>query len=194
MDKRVVLCDVDGVLLDWTSRLPYFLKQKGLPIEKAIFLHARDEYFSLAEIADVSEEEGAALNKEYSHSKFMRYLQPYRDACLWVNLLKQKYDFVAVTAIGTEENVLEMRRENLEFWFPGAFSEVIGVNYGETKLNALVKYDPTVFIDDSPKYIKEGLLAGHTCIRMIRDSRACQDPSLTARNWAEVSNLLQIYV
>lgn len=189
--KPTILVDVDGVLVDWFSRFPYFLERKGMPREKAIMMYAHSHWQTIEDLTGLPTAEAAELVDEYSRSKFMKYLTPYKDALIAVNHLKHIYDFVAVTAISNSPETIQHRTENLEFWFPGAFSKLHCVGLDGNKLEILAKYKPTVWIDDSPGYVKEGLLAGHQCIRLVRDSRMNQIPSFIAHDWAEVSNLIQ---
>lgn len=188
--KPTILVDVDGVLVDWSSQFPHFLEQKGLPHEKAIMGYAHSEWQTVEDLVWLPLDEATSLVEEYTCSEFMKRLTPYKDALLAVNQLKHIYDFVAVTAISNDPQAHQNRTENLEFWFPGAFSKVHCVGMGGNKLEILSKYDSTVWIDDSPGHIREGLMAGHKCIRLVRDSRMNQVPSFTASNWAELTNLI----
>lgn len=189
--KPVILCDVDGVLLDWTSRFPYFLQKKGFAHEAAIMMHANEEWKTVEELTGLESTAALELVEEYCRSKYMKYLAPYKDALIAVNHLKRYYDFVAVTAISDHPDTIQNRTDNLEFWYPNAFKEVHCVGVDGDKQAILSKYPPTVWIDDSPKHIAEGLRAGHKCIRLQRDSRANTVPSLIARDWTEISNLIQ---
>lgn len=192
--KREVLLDVDGVLLDWFSRFPYFLKEKGLDHEHAIRMFANNQFSSLEELTGLPTEQATELSIEYQRSKYMKYLSPYKDALQVVNLLKHKYNFIAVTAVLDDPLTLQYRTENLEFWYPGAFSKVHCVGINQSKFEVLSKYDRTVFVDDSPGHIIEAKNAGHTPIRLKIDARPCVTQSLTAGNWHELNNLIQILV
>lgn len=186
--KPKILCDVDGVLLDWTSRFPYFLQKRGYATEAAIMLHATEEWKSVEELTGLGTEAARVLVDEYCRSKYMKFLSPYKDALIAVNHLKHYYDFIAITAISDHPDTKQFRTENLEFWFPGAFSEVHCVGVEGDKQVTLTKYNPTIWIDDSPRHIKEGLRAGHTCIRLARDSRPDEVPCYIAKNWVDIQN------
>lgn len=191
MSKQVILCDIDGVVLDWMSRFPYFMEKKGYATEQAIRMYASGEYRSFEELFGVDSETAMALATEYQESSFMGYLSPYKDALLAVNSLKHKYDFIAVTAVLDSPITKKLRQKNLEFWYPGAFSEVHCVGLGKSKFEILSKFDPTIFIDDSPGHILEAQNAGHIAIRLKVDQRVDVTASLVASNWQEVSNLIQ---
>lgn len=190
--KPVILCDVDGVLVDWFSRLPYFMEQKGMPTERAIQMYAHGHWQSVEDLTGLPRENALALCDEYSKSKYMKYLTPYKDALMAVNHLKKWYDFVAITAISNDPMAHKYRSENLEFWFPGAFKTVHCVGAEGSKYEILAKYSPTIWIEDSPNYAHQGILAGHQAIRIVRDSRIDTHPYLLANDWQEVSNLIQL--
>ncbi len=192
--KPTVLLDVDGVLLDWFSRFPYFLKEKGLDTEHAIRMFANNQFSSLEELTGLSTEHATELSIEYQQSKYMKYLSPYKDALQAVNLLKHKYNFVAVTAVLDDPLTHQYRTENLDFWYPGAFSKVHCVGINQSKFEILSKYDRTVFVDDSPGHIIEAKNAGHIAIRLKVDARPDVTQSLIANNWQELSNMIQMMV
>lgn len=190
MTKPIILTDVDGVLVDWFSRLPYFLKKKGLPYERAVAMYAHGHWQTIEELTGLPTPEAEALVDEYARSKYMEFLSPYKDALIAVNNLKHHYDFVAVTAISESDECYERRKANLDFWFPNAFTGLHCVGSGGDKQATLAKYEPTIWIDDTPKHISEGLRAGHKCIRLVRDSRMDVTSSFIAHNWHEISNLI----
>lgn len=191
--KPVILCDIDGVVLDWMSRFPYFMEKKGYPTEQAIRMYASGEYRTFEELFGVDSETALALATEYQESKYMGFLSPYKDALLAVNSLKHKYDFIGVTAVLDSPITHQLRKQNLEFWYPGAFTELHCVGLNKSKFEILSKFDPTVFIDDSPSHILEAQNAGHTAIRLKVDHRVDVTASLVANNWQELSNLIQWY-
>lgn len=191
--KPVILCDVDGVVLDWMSRFPYFLEKKGIDPARAIRAYASGEFLTFQDIigGTMGAEEAEALAIEYQESKYMSYLTAYKDALLMVNALKHKYDFVAVTAVLNSEATRTNRQANLDFWYAGAFSKVHCVGLGGSKYDVLCKYDRTVFIDDSPSHIAEAQAAGHIGIRLKVDSRPDTGLYPIAKDWYDLSNMIQ---
>lgn len=171
MSKPIILQDVDGCVLDWLSKFPEFLVKKNLDPSIAASAYAQDAFLSPAQITGLPEPEAMALVEEYNASEYMKYLTPFKDALSVVNLLKEEFDFVAVTAIGRHESSAKYRMENLQFWFPDAFKEIHVVSIGESKYDILKNYDRTFFIDDTPAHIAEAKRAGHLAIRIVRDVR-----------------------
>jgi FMN phosphatase YigB (HAD superfamily) len=168
------------------------MEKKGYPTEQAIKMYASGEYRTFEELFGVDSDTAMALATEYQESKYMGFLSPFKDALLAINTLKHKYNFIGVTAVLNSPITHELRMQNLEFWYPGAFTELFCVGLNQSKFNVLSKFDPTIFIDDSPSHILEAQNAGHTAIRLKIDARVDVTASLVANNWAELSNLIQM--
>jgi hypothetical protein len=192
-NKPIILCDVDGVVLDFLSKLPEFLAKKCFDNTTAIQAYAYGEFMSLAEITGLPEAQARALIEDYNSSEYIKYLNPYKDAIAVVNLLKNDYDFIAVTAIGKSQKCADNRMHNLNFWYPDAFTGIHVVDIGENKKDILEAYTPTIFVDDSPNYCKEGIEAGHYTIRLVRDRRPDTVATMHANDWFDVATLINQY-
>lgn len=191
--KPKILCDVDGVLLNWLSKLPEYLVKRGYNPEPAIRAYSHGEFIGHSEITGLPSDEAFQLILDYNESEYIKYLTPFQDALAVVNLLKHEYDFVAVTAIGREGKSSQYRMENLNFWYPNAFTDIHVVNLGETKSSVLKCYEKTFFIDDSPNYCAEGKDAGHISIRIVRDSRPDTMNTIRCNNFFEVGSVIELY-
>jgi len=193
MEKPIILCDVDGVVLEWMSKIPEFLAKRGFNPDKAIRAYSYGEFLTLSEITGLPEENAVKLIEEYNSSEWIKYLSPYKDALAVVNILKHTYDFIAVTAIGTASDCAKYRMHNLQFWYPNAFTDIHIVGINESKTDILNSYEQSIFIDDSPNYCKEGVNAGHYTIRLIRDRRIDSVPTMHAKDWFDVATLIKQY-
>jgi hypothetical protein len=189
--KPKILCDIDGVALNWLSKLPEYLLKYGIDHEKAIFAYANNEFLSHSEITGLPEHEATKVVLDYNESEYIKYLTPYKDALSVINLLKHEFDFVAVTAIGRAGKSSQYRMENLNFWYPNAFTDIHVVNMNESKLSVLSKYNRTFFIDDSPNYCAEGKQSGHTSIRIVRDSRVDITNTIRCNNFFEIGSFIE---
>jgi len=188
--KPIILQDIDGCLLSWLSKLPEFLVKRGIDPTRTIMAIGSNHYRSGAELTGLPAEEAMRLVYDYNRSEYMKYLVPFQDAIIPVNLLKEDYDFVAITAIGDNPESKRYRMENLNFWFPNAFSEIHTVNLGESKTKFLEMYEPTIFVDDSPEYCKEAKECGHTAIRLVRDSRPDMVGTMRFDSFGDVANYI----
>lgn len=152
--RPVVLIDVDGVCVKWQSGLPYYLSQKNIDPTKAIEMNVSEEFLSPEEIVGMDYAVAGMFIRDYNKSKFIKYLSPYNDALVVINEMKKHWDFVALTALGTDQNTIMNRAFNLNALFPGAFKDIFVCEIGEKKdtiiEKALEKYNERIvmFIDD----------------------------------------------
>lgn len=191
MNKPIILQDIDGCLLEWTSKLPEYLLKHGIDNTKAMRAYAHGEYISPEDLTGLSIRKAHAFLAEYNASEWIKYLVPYKDALNVVNLLKKDFDFVAVTAIGRNPECIVKRKFNLDFWFPGAFTDILAVDIDESKKTILKQFEPTFFIDDSPKYTKEAKELGHISIRLVRDSRLDLVNTIRCKDFYEVGSKVE---
>lgn len=191
MSKPIILCDVDGVCLNWLSKLPEYLLKHDMDNTRAMQAYAHGEYISPEDLTGLSTRKSHAFLAEYNASEWIKYLVPYQDALQVINLLKKEFDFVAVTSIGTDPECARKRMLNLDFWYPGAFTDIHTVDIDHSKKEILGKYEPTIFIDDSPKYVKEGKEAGHYSIRLVRDSRLDLVNTIRCNDFFEVGSKVE---
>lgn len=148
-----VLIDIDGVCVQWQSGLPYFMAKHSLPTGPALASLLNEKFVSAEELFGMDNELSMLYLKEYNKSKFIKYLAPYSDALEFVNTMKHKWNFVAVTALGTDKETVMNRVFNLNSLFPGAFKDIFVCGAGESKDEILSrakdKYpDIIMFIDD----------------------------------------------
>jgi len=159
--KPVILTDVDGVLVSWQSNLPFFAAEHNIPTERIIEMVVDGKCRDPKEIFGCDDRLSHQLFLEYNNSKWIRGLKGYRDALEVVNSMKKDFDFVAITAIGRSPQSSLNRIANLNILFPGAFNEIMVVDYNESKLGCFQEayekyYDNIVgWIDDSIPHVND---------------------------------------
>ncbi|QPI13913.1 hypothetical protein MYO4S_00157 [Serratia phage 4S] len=152
--KPVIATDVDGILVKWQSGLPYFMAKYNIPTKNVLDIMVNDRFVEAEELFGCNATLAKTLMNEYNNSDFIKYLAPYTDAIGVINRMKEHYDFVAITALGTTSEAQLNRMFNLNALFPGAFKDVLCVNYGESKiphyLDIKIKYKERLvcFVDD----------------------------------------------
>lgn len=157
--KPVILTDVDGILISWQSGLPYFAQKYNLPVDHILQMIISEEFIAPKDLFDCDEEFAMQLMEKYNTSDFIRYLSAYSDALCVVNQLKETYDFVAVTALGTSVESKLNRQFNLNALFPGAFKDVFVCGHSAPKTElfqrAKEKYGDRIvcYLDDLGHHI-----------------------------------------
>lgn len=199
-EKKVVLTDIDGVVISWQSGLPYFAQKYDLPLAHILQMIVDDKFVSPAELFDCSEEFADKLICKYNDSDFIRYLAPYSDALKVINELKTHYEFVAVTALGDSVDAHLNRKFNLNALFPGAFKEIMMCAHNGSKLElfkqAKEKYGDRVvcYIDDLSKHVEscESVFGDAiTYMHMVRGPRDGRTSFAKVINdWANVRGIL----
>lgn len=199
-NKPIISTDVDGVLVKWQSGLPYFAQKYNLPVHHILEMIIDDQFVAPKDLFGVDEEFAQQLMVKYNCSDFIRYLAAYDDALKVVNALKDKYDFVAVTALGTSVDAKLNRQFNLNALFPGAFLETFICDHAEpkTKLFEKIKekYGDRVvaYIDDLPHHVDSAyeVFGGEVnCMFMPRGQRDTSSKyGEKVHNWEHVQRLM----
>lgn len=198
--KKVILTDIDGIVVKWQSGLPFFAAKHNMPTDVMLEMIVDERFRSMSEIFGCSEEFSETLMVEYNNSSFIRFLQGYDDALVVINRLKQDYDFVAITALGNTPTASLNRVANLNTLFPSAFKETMVVDMGESKtgryLEAKKKYGDRIvcFIDDLAINLEDchNVMSQTPLIHMIRGPRDAAQCSVNVmNNWFDVENWLK---
>jgi len=200
MCKKVILTDVDGILVQWASGLPYFAQKHGIDTANILRTLVDEKFRDGLEMFGFNERISNILMNEYNNSDFIKYLAGYKDAIQVVNRLKDEYDFIAITALGTTNEALMNRCCNLNTLFPGAFRDIMCVNYGESKLPHYVsvkkKYGDRLvcFVDDLASNLEDchDVMSTLPLIHMVRGERnPATCATHTVQDWFDVERLIK---
>lgn len=199
LEKPVILTDIDGIAIKWQSGLPFFLSKHNMPTDVALQMVTDEKFRDMMEIFGCDRQLANILLEEYNNSSFIRYLNAYDDALVVINRMKAKYDFVAVTALGTTPTASLNRIANLNTLFPSAFKEVMVVGYGESKvhryLEAKAKYGERLvcFVDDLPGNLNDchNVISQLPLFHMLRGAREqTKAPHTVVKSWYEIEENL----
>lgn len=198
-NKPVIPIDVDGVLVQWQSNLPFFAAEHNIPTDRILEMVVDEKFRSMSEIFGCDHELADRLMRQYNSSKWIRGLKAYDDALVVINRLKAKYDFVAITAIGKSADSCLNRMANLNILFPSAFIDIMTVDIGESKvaryLEAKKKYGTRMvcFVDDLAGNLEEfhDVMSSLPMIHMVRGPRDVPKCKfIKATSMYDVENLL----
>lgn len=146
MNKKTILLDVDGVLLDWNAGFQTWLRKKNL----------QEDYFK----HNSNREE---LVWKFNNSPDFEKLQPYSQMKHCVNILKlHGYKLHCITSSGFNSKLKERRNKNLQAKFGNAMSKITFLDLGEDKTEALKQYKDSGFywIEDTFSWAEIGLRMG----------------------------------
>lgn len=163
--KRLVLCDVDGVLLQWGKTFGTYIKDIGLVPDDHVIRPA----YKVEKILNISHDEATQLITEFHCSDHFKHLSPYQDALEYVHKLAGKgYQFIAISAAlqggsGEKDDQIYVNRIlNLEKHYPDIFEDLHLVPMRASKLKFLSLYQNAYWIEDTLKNAVEGIKVGHT--------------------------------
>ena len=158
MDKKYILTDIDGVVLDWETSFTQFLADyKDIKIVK--------DSYDLSERFGVDKEWITNLVHEFNTSIFMSCLGPLRDAILGIKTLHERTGvrFYAITSMSSNELAIDWRIKNLHSLFgTTAFADVVSLDTGACKREALSHFKDTncMWLEDKPENYELGLELG----------------------------------
>ena len=191
MSNKLILVDVDGVLLDWKNGFLQFMAIEGI-IEKDNSKYHVWEWMETKDKKEIDEEKGRFMIEFFNRSAWMRFLDPLRDVVDIVKALKAKgYEFKAITSMHTDKPAQELRKMNLaEIFGEGTISDITFLPTGADKTEALSKYEGSGawWIEDKVENAKIGKDLGLTPIiiehEYNKDQYVHEIP--TAKFWSTV--------
>ena len=165
MDK-LILTDVDGVLLNWEYAFNIWMKRHGYtPKEDS------GNIYDIGEKYGLTQEKKRELVKFFNESAAIGFLPPLRDAIHYVRELHVKHGYVfhVLTALSNDHQAQELRRQNLEKLFGDTvFEKFIYCDTGADKDEILEPYLGTnlLWIEDKIENAELGHILGLDSILM----------------------------
>ena len=165
MSKKVIVTDCDGVLLDWEEGFTVWMEHNGHDMAEGGKL-----LYNIGDRYKMANDKGKQLVKQFNQSAAMGFLPPLRDAQYYVKLLSEKhqYKFVVLTSLSLDPYAKKLRIRNLKKIFGDCFKEVICLDTGADKDEALAqlskKYKGCWWIEDKPANAEAGVRAGFKSI------------------------------
>ena len=165
MDK-LILTDVDGVLLNWEYAFNIWMKRHGYtPKEDS------GNIYDIGEKYGLTQEKKRELVKFFNESAAIGFLPPLRDAIHYVRELHVKHGYVfhVLTALSNDHQAQELRRQNLEKLFgETVFEKFIYCDTGADKDEILEPYlgSGLLWIEDKIENAELGHVLGLDSILM----------------------------
>ncbi len=188
-EKKKILTDIDGVVLDWESSFTAWMSKEGYEVVNENVYKQSKRYGIEQQFADT-------LVKTFNECAWIGYIKPLRDAKSIIDeMLSEHYHFEAITSLSTDHWAGELRRVNLERFFGrSAFRRVRCIETGADKDDILKEYDRGHWwIEDKPANCLAGLEAGHRPILIDHPfNRDFSHPDvMRAENWKQVFTIIK---
>jgi hypothetical protein len=114
MNKKIILVDCDGVILDWEYAFDIYLQQHGFAkVEGGEFK------YDIGKRYGIDYDQGLKLIKLFNESAAIGFLPALRDSMYYVKKLHEKYGYVfhCITSLSKDSNAQELRKMNLKKLF-----------------------------------------------------------------------------
>ena len=202
MNNRIILTDVDGVLLEWEHHFSKWMLQRTLFDKKGSRYHPyrlledKENTYEMAERFGVTIPEIRKEIREFNRSAWMGTQRPMPDSQTWVKLLHAEgWTFIPITSQTSDKPAQELRKKRLgELFGKQVFSNYHILGTGADKDSALAEFHNTglYWIEDKPKNALAGLNYGLKVL--LYDHPYNQDfnhPQITrVNNWKQIHEIL----
>ena len=187
MMKKLILTDCDGVLLNWEYAFCCWMEDRGCnPI--------RSDVYDMAVRYGKTKAEMKSLIKVFNESAAIGFLPPQRDAMHYVKKLHEEHGFVfrVITSLSLDPYAKKLRVRNLEKLFGSAIDDVICLDTGADKDEALEPYRDSglVWIEDKVENAELGVEMGLNSILVEHEHNMDQKDIPLAKNWKEIYEMV----
>lgn len=141
LNKKVILTDVDGVLLDWVHSFTQWMERHGY----TQIANGENEY-DIGTRYGLEFEEKERLVRMFNESAWIRKLPPLRDAIKYVRKLHEEHGYIfrVISSLSTDPYAGHLRTKNLiEMFGPTVFESYTYVDTGADKDEVLEPYRDT---------------------------------------------------
>jgi FMN phosphatase YigB (HAD superfamily) len=190
MKEKVILTDVDGVLLDWEYAFGQWMHRHGYPVRTTGDYRMNIKY-------GLDRPDATKLIRMFNESAWIRKLPPLRDAIKYVKKLHTDHGYVfhAITSLSDDQYAQHLRTKNLrEMFGDTVFEKYLYLDTGANKDHVLELYKDTGcwWIEDKPQNADSGVAVGLNSVLMLHDHNADYNGQATTVNtWQEIYNITQ---
>ena len=199
---RIILTDVDGVLLEWEHHFTKWMVQrtyfdkKGSRFHPYRLLENKENTYEMAERFGVTIPEIRKEIREFNRSAWMGTQRPMPDSQTWVKLLHAEgWTIIPITSQTSDKPAQELRKKRLaELFGKQVFSNYHILGTGADKDSALAEFHNTglYWVEDKPKNALAGLNYGLRVILIDHPyNRDFNHPNITrVNNWKQIHEML----
>jgi len=186
---KVILTDVDGVLLDWQYHFEQWMN-------KHEYVLVNPDVYSIMEAYDLQPLEKKRLTRMFNESATIRKLSPLRDAVKYVKKLHEEHGYIfhVISSLSTDEYAQHLRTKNLrELFGNGVFDQFIYLDTGADKDEVLEAYRDTecYWIEDKPENADVGWDLGLDSILMSHSHNSDYNgEAKVVNNWKEIYDII----
>ncbi|CAL9959883.1 unknown function [Vibrio phage D479] len=159
MEKPTLIFDVDGVLIQWESQLPFFCAKNGIDPTNVLKHFTCPVHSTPNKLLGIRDHKMASDMLQRYNIEHGKYMTAFTDAVESIHKLARDYNLIALTKFGNTTEHWTIRKFNLETFFPRCFKELITIEYTESKVpyvhEIMGRENVVGFIDDQLENINE---------------------------------------
>ena len=194
LNEKVILTDVDGVLLDWLYAFSCWMERHNYQIVPGM-----EDQYDMNLRYGLEKNDKDRLVRMFNESAVIRKLPPLRDAIKYVRKLHEDHGYVfrVISSLSEDTYAGHLRTKNLiEMFGPTVFESYVYLDTGADKDDALEQYRDSgcFWIEDKP----ENAILGHNLgLQSIILSHKFNDTVKVneigiprCNNWKEIYNII----
>ena len=203
-NSRIILTDVDGVLLEWEKHFTDWMLQRSYynDSEERIYpyklLPNMENTYEMAERFGVTKDEIRKHIREFNRSAWMGTQRPMLESQTWVKLLAAEgWTFIPITSQTSDIPAQQLRKRRLgELFGDHVFTNYHILGTGADKDSALAEFHNTglYWVEDKPKNAVAGLKYGLKPILIDHPyNRDFEHPDvIRVSNWKQIHQILSV--
>ncbi len=181
MRHKILLTDIDGVVLDWQKHFNKYL----------------DHYYPGEELFDptvfAQGERTGKIIKEFNNSAWIGFLEPWKDSVeVLTELNHMGWKIYGCTSMGTDQYANALRKKNIETLMPDVFTQLEIIPFMQPKGNWLApwKGSGAVWVEDKWSNAIIGADMGIKTFLMKQSYNSKQDYQGVEKvdNWRQIYN------
>ena len=181
MQRKILLTDIDGVVLDWQKHFNKYL----------------DHYYPGEELFDptvfAQGERTGKIIKEFNNSAWIGFLEPWKDSVeVLTELNHMGWKIYGCTSMGTDQYANALRKKNIETLMPDVFAQLEIIPFMQPKGNWLApwKGSGAVWVEDKWSNAIIGADMGIKTFLMKQSYNSKQDYQGVEKvdNWRQIYN------
>jgi|TARA_R100000027_G_scaffold45773_2_gene34800 FMN phosphatase YigB (HAD superfamily) len=201
-NNRIILTDVDGVLLEWEHHFTKWMLQRTLFDERGARYHPyklladKQNTYEMAERFGITVTEIRKEIREFNRSAWMGTQRPMFESQTWVKLLAAEgWTFIPITSQTSDIPAQQLRKKRLgELFGEHVFTNYHILGTGADKDSALAEFHGTglYWVEDKPKNALAGLKYGLKPILIDHPyNRDLNHPEIIrVNNWKQIHEVI----
>ena len=201
-NNRIILTDVDGVLLEWEHHFTKWMLQKTLFDDRGSRYHPhrllpdKQDTYWMEERFGLTKNEIRIQIREFNRSAWMGTQRPMLGSQTWVKLLAAEgWTFIPITSQTSDKPAQELRKRRLgELFGEHVFTNYHILGTGADKDSALAEFHNTglYWVEDKPANAVAGLKYGLKPILIDHpyNKDLNHDGIIRENNWQDIHKIL----